>query len=131
MILLNYAHPLHDQQLSQLERMLGSMPEVRDLPNQVDRSRSLAALARELADAAGLRPRDWQTQPLLVNPPGLAPIALALIAELHGRCGGFLSILSIRPVAGSTPTRYEIAEISNLQTIRDTARLQRTQHHIQ
>lgn len=122
MLVLNYAHPLSDDQLRQLEQLLGRLPDIRELPNQVDRSRPLADIARELADAAGLSPREWQTLPLILNPPGLTPTALALIAELHGRCGGFLSILHIRPIEGSTPTRYEIAEMTNLQTIRDKAR---------
>ena len=125
MLVLNYAHPLSDEQLRQLEMLLGSRPDIRDLPNQVDRSRPLADVARDLADAAGLSPREWQTLPLLINPPGLTSTALALIAELHGRCGGFLSILNIRPIADSTPTRYEIAEITNLQAIRDKARMTR------
>ncbi len=125
MLVLNYAHPLSDEQLKQLETLLGSAPDIRELPSQVDRSRPLADIARELADAAGLSPREWQTLPLILNPPGLASTALALIAELHGRCGGFLSILNIRPIADSTPTRYEIAELSNLQSIRDKARKQR------
>jgi hypothetical protein len=57
-----------------------------------------------------------------VNPPALAPLALALIAELHGRCGGFPAMLNVRPVAGAIPTRYEVAEVVNLQTVRDAAR---------
>jgi hypothetical protein len=60
-----------------------------------------------------------------VNPPGLAPATAALLAELHGRMGYFPSILRLRPVSGTTPTRYEVAEIINLQALRDAARLQR------
>jgi hypothetical protein len=82
----------------------------------------LVEVARELAEAAGLAPREWQTLPLVINPPALAPAALTLMAELHGRCGYFPPILNIRPVANSTPPRYEVAEIVNLQAIRDTAR---------
>lgn len=84
--------------------------------------RPLVEVARELAEAAGLAPREWQTLPLVINPPALAPAALTLMAELHGRCGYFPPILNIRPVANSTPPRYEVAEIVNLQAIRDTAR---------
>ncbi len=31
-------------------------------------------------------------------------------------------MLNVRPVADSTPTRYEVAEVVNLQAIRDAAR---------
>lgn len=69
-----------------------------------------------------MTPEAWQATPLVLNPPALAPLALALIAELHGRCGGFPALLNVCPVAGSTPTRYEVAEIVNLQALREVAR---------
>lgn len=124
-LLLNYAHPLSEAQLAQLARAVGEPPVVRELTAQVDRARPLAEVARELADAAGLSAAEWQTTPLLLNPPSLAPVALALVAELHGRCGGFPAILNVRPVAGSVPTRYELAEVLNLQTQREAARATR------
>ncbi|HEU4326773.1 MAG TPA: CRISPR-associated protein Csx15 [Roseiflexaceae bacterium] len=124
-LLLNYAHPLTPEQAAQVAALLGEAPAVRDLAVQVDRARPLAEVARELADTAGLRPEEWQTAALVLNPPALAPLALALIAELHGRCGGFPAIINVRPVAGSLPTRYEVAEILNLQALRDAGRTRR------
>lgn len=125
MLLLNYAHPLTAEQREQLTALLGAAPEVRDIPSQVDRARPLAQVAVELADAAGLTAGAWQTTPLAINPPSLAPVALALLAELHGRCGYFISILNIRPAAGALPPRYEVAEVVALQALRDTARSRR------
>jgi hypothetical protein len=124
-LVLNYAHPLTPEQLDQLAQLLGAAPDVRDIAVQIDRERPLAEVARELADAAGLAPADWQALPLIVNPPGLAPLALALIAELHGRCGYFPAILNIRPIAGTLVPQYEVQETVNLQAIRDSARPQR------
>ncbi len=125
MLLLNFAHPLTSDQIEQLTALLKQPPDLRNIPTQVDRSRPLAEIATALADATGLAPADWQTQPFIINPPGLAPLALALIAELHGRCGYFPPILNIRPVAGALPPRYEIAAIINLQELRDSARSRR------
>jgi hypothetical protein len=122
MLLLNYAHPLTGDQRTQLESLLGAAFEVRDIPAHVDRALPLAQVAAALADAAGLTAEAWQTEALLLNPPSLAPVALALHAELHGRCGYFVPILNVRPIAGATPPRYEIAEIVALQQIRDGAR---------
>lgn len=68
------------------------------------------------------RPEEWQATPIVLNPPALAPVALALIAEIHGRSGGFPALLHVRPVEGSLPTRYEIAEVVNLQALRLDAR---------
>lgn len=121
-LVLNYAHPLTDAMLGQLAERLGATPEVRAIPSQIDRNRPLAETARALADAAQLSGEAWQTTPLLLNPPSLAPLAVALAAELHGRCGFFPPTLNIRPVEGVLPPRYELAEILDLQRIRETAR---------
>jgi hypothetical protein len=48
-----------------------------------------------------------------------------LIAELHGRMGYFPAIVRIRPISGSTPPQFELAEIINLHQIRSQARSQR------
>ncbi len=121
-LLINYSHPLTDAQLAQVAVIVGAVPRVLALPAQADRARPVAEVARELADAAQLSPEAWQTTPLVLNPPALAPLALALIAELHGRCGGFPALLNVRPVEGSVPTRYEVAEVVNLQALREAAR---------
>lgn len=125
MLLLNYAHPITDDQADQLETLLGEHPDIRNIPAQVERTQPLAEIAAALADGAGLSPHEWQTTPLLLNPPALAPVALALIAEIHGRSGYFVPIVNVRPVAGATPPRYEIGEIGMLQDLRDTARRRR------
>lgn len=127
MLILNYAHPLTAPQQAQIAALLGvaQLPPVRDLPNQIDRQRPLAEVATELADAAGLDATEWQTIPLLLNPPALAPVASALLAELHGRCGYFVPIIHIRPIAGSLPPTFEAAEIVNLQSLREAARTRR------
>jgi hypothetical protein len=78
-----------------------------------------------LADHPTLSPLEWQTMPLLVNPPSLNFVAVALLAELHGRCGYFPAHLRLRQVPGTVPPRYEVAEILDLQTMRETARLKR------
>ena len=63
--------------------------------------------------------------PILIAPPALSAIAMALSAELHGRSGHFVPVVRTRPVAGSMPPRYEVAEILDLQAIRDAARTRR------
>ncbi len=125
MIILNYAHPLTDEQREQVQTLLNQMPEVRDIPAQIDRSTPLAQVVVALADTANLTSDEWQTIPLLLNPPALAPVAAALLAELHGRCGYFVPLLNVRPVAGAMPPRYEVGELVALQDIRDHARQRR------
>lgn len=127
MLILNYSHPLTRDQRAQLETLTGAaIAEVRDIPTQVDVTAPLAPQVTALAEAAQLAPEAWQTEPLLLVPPALNFAAVALLAELHGRMGYFPPIVRLRPVSGALPPRYEIAEVLNLQALRDAARGRRS-----
>lgn len=132
MILLNFSHPLTPDHIRQIEELTGQKVErVIEIYSQVDSQQPLVPQVVALANQAGLSPAEWQTLPLLVNPPSLNFIAVALLAELHGRCGYFPAHLRMRRVgegAGFTypgPPRYEVAEILDLQAVRDEARKRR------
>jgi hypothetical protein len=126
MILLNLSHPLTPDQLAQVEALTGQpVVEVRGEMPQFDHTLPIAEQVRALVDRLGLTPEEWQTTPLLINPPGYAPATAVLLSELHGRIGHFPAVLRLRPVEGSVPTRYEVAEVINLQQIRDDARRRR------
>lgn len=126
MIFLNFAHPLTQEQMRQVEALTGRQVErVIELPAQVDPQQPLVPQVVALADAAGLSSAEWQTLPIVVNPPSLNFIAVVLLAELHGRCGYFPAHLRMRPKAGSIPPQYEVAEILDLQAVRDVARRRR------
>ena len=121
MLVLNYHHRLTPGQLEQLAEMLEAVPEVRDIPVVIDEGSALGEQAVALADAAGLTPEEWEAAPLVVSAPGLAPAALALIAEIHGRRGEFPALLRLRRI-GAPTGGYEVAEVVGLQEIRNTAR---------
>ena len=126
MILLNFSHPLTPDHLQHLKAMTGQQAErVIELNNQIDTQQPLVPQIIAIADSCTLSPTEWQTLPLLVNPPSLNFVAVALLAELHGRCGYFPAHLRMRPVQGSVPPRYEVAEVLNLQALRDAARERR------
>jgi len=123
---LNFAHPLTPTQLKAIEALTGQAVErVIDRPAQFDPSQSFIPQVVALADTVGLSSTAWQTTPLLVNPPALSAIAVALMAELHGRMGHFPAVLRLRPVAGTTPPQFEVAEVLDLQAVRDEARTRR------
>jgi len=125
-ILLNFAHPLTPRHLQQAETLAGQpLERVIEIPSQINTQQPLLPQVATIADACHLTPEEWQTLPLLVNPPALNFIAVALLAELHGRCGYFPTVLRMRPVPGSTPPRFEVAELVNLQAVRDAARQRR------
>jgi hypothetical protein len=126
MLLLNFSHPLAPAHLRQIETLTGQQVErVVEVHSQIDPQQPLAPQVNALADQAGLSSAEWQTLPLLINPPALNFSAVALLAELHGRCGYFPAHLRLRPVQGAVPPQYEVAEVLDLQAMRDTARRRR------
>lgn len=128
MILLNFSHSLTAEHLPQTDVLTGRTVErVIELHSQIDPQQPLARQVTDLVDQAGLSPAEWQTLPLLINPPSLNFIAIVLLAELHGRCGYFPAHLRLRPTQGSLPPQYEIAEVLDLQTLRDAARRKRNE----
>ena len=123
MLILNFSHPLTEEQRQQIEIMTGQpIAEVRDIPSQMDHAQNFVHQIREMVNSLEISPNEWQTRPILVNPPAFNFAALTLLAELHGRMGYFPPIVRIRPVSGTTPPQYEVAEIINLQTVREEAR---------
>ena len=123
MILLNFSHPLPPGELARLGSLTGQPVErVIEVKTQVDTQAELVPQVVALADACALSPAEWQQAGILVLPPALNFVAVVLLAELHGRMGYFPAHLRMRPVEGSLPTSYEVAEIINLQAVRDEAR---------
>ncbi|MHB8597674.1 MAG: CRISPR-associated protein Csx15 [Ktedonobacteraceae bacterium] len=125
MLVLNFSHPFTAEQRTQIETLAGTaIEEVRTIAVQINQAEPLEPQIVATVDAAGISPEEWQTRQLLINPPGYAPAAFVLLAELHGRMGHFPTLVRLRPKP--TPvTRYEVAELLNLQTIREQARHKR------
>ena len=123
MILLNFSHPITDPQRAQIEALIGSavMREIAVMP-QFDEQQPFTPQVEALLAAIPLSPDEWQSEPILVVLPSLNFLAAALLADLHGRMGYFPPVVRTRPVEGSLPRRYEIAEILDLQAMREAAR---------
>jgi len=123
LILLNFSHPLTTEQLHQLEALTGErVDRVVEVDAQIDPQQPVVPQVMAMADRAGLTPQEWQTLPIIINPPSLNFSAVTLLAELHGRCGYFPAAVRLRPVAGSVPPRFEVAEVVSLQAVREQAR---------
>jgi hypothetical protein len=122
MLILNFTHPLTAPQRAQISALVDStIEEVITIPVQIEQAESLTPQITAIVNSIGLSSEDWQTRTLLVNPPGFAPAAFVLLAELHGRIGHFPALIRLRPKPGPVTT-YEVAEILNLQSIREKAR---------
>ncbi len=126
MILINFAHPITELQRTQIETLTGKQIErIIDVPVQLDNMQPFEPQVLSLLDRVGLSSQEWQTLPILINLPSLNVIAAILLAELHGRTGHFPAVVRLRPMPDSTPPQFEVAEIINLQAIRDSARARR------
>ncbi len=127
MLLLNFSHPLTEDQRAQIEALTGqTIAEVRRIPSQMDVAQPFEAQVAKQVEALGLTPEEWQTRSILIVPPALNFSAAVLLAHLHGRMGYFPPIVRTRPVPDALPPRFEVAEIINLQAVRERARQTRT-----
>jgi hypothetical protein len=126
MILLNFGHPLTSEQLATVQTTTGQATiDVREIKTQFDHEQSFVVQVSELVASLNLDANTWQTESILINPPTHNLIAISLLAELHGRMGYFPAVMRLKPVVGSIPPRFALAEIVNLQAIRDVARTHR------
>jgi hypothetical protein len=119
--LLNFAHPITVAQQRQMEVMLGKRIDLtlgKRIEAKFEEADPYEPQCEALLARIGFTPDEWKSLPILVNPPVFAPIAVCLLAELHGRMRHFPTVVRIRPGAAG----YEVAEIINLQEIRDRAR---------
>ncbi len=121
-LVLNFAHPLTEQQRAQIEELAGAtIEDVITVPTLVNEEEPLGPQITGLVEAIGLSSDDWRRRNILINPPGYTPAATLLLAEIHGRSGHFPTLIRMRPKHGSV-TYYEVVELLNLQTVRDAAR---------
>lgn len=130
MILINFSHPITPDQITRIEELTGQTVErLVDIPVQFDNDAPFLPQLAALMEQIPLSPQQMQTVPLLINLPALNFIAGLLLAELHGRMGYFPPVLRTRPISDSLPQRYEVAEVLNLQALRERARNARYHHN--
>lgn len=126
MLLLNLSHPLTPPQRQQIEALAGQpIARLVEIMPQFDEQQPFGPQLAMLMQQIPLSPSEWQGEPILVILPSLNFIAALLLAEMHGRMGYFPPVVRTRPVANLLPRQYEAAEILDLQSGREAARLRR------
>jgi hypothetical protein len=126
MLILNFSHPLTAEQLARIEELTHQkINDIRHIPAQFDQQQPFTPQIEAIIAACNLTAQEWQSTPLLIIPPALNFIAVALLAELHGLMGYFPDCLRLRPVENARPPRFEVAEILNLQAYREQGRSRR------
>jgi hypothetical protein len=123
MILLNFSHPITPEQQAQIEALTNNpIEKIIALPIHFNHDEPFLPQLRQVLKAVTFTPEEWQTAPIVVNLPSFNYITALVLAELHGRMGYFPPILRLKPVEGALPPRFEVAEVINLQAVRDDAR---------
>ena len=126
-VVINFSgHPLTPDQKRQIEerenRFIG---EVIEVPLHFDPSRAMKPQIERSIEVTGLAIDEWSSQNLYLILPGLAPAASAVLAYVHGLRGSFPKVIWIYQNPEDR-TRFDVAQILNLQDLRDTAREKRT-----
>jgi len=126
MIILNFSHPITSDQLESINNLASNrIGRIIEIKTQFDIAKPFDEQARTAVESISLSSEEWQTEKILVNLPSFNAIAALVLAELHGRMGYFPAVFRLRPVAESMPPQFEVAEILNLQAVRDDARNKR------
>ena len=87
---VNFSHPLSDVAVEQLGH-----PEIENVRVQIDLSAPIAQQIVEIVD--GIKtPVDGTVAGLAIVLPGMSEATAFLLAELHGRMGGFPNIIPLR-----------------------------------
>lgn len=124
-IIMNFSHPLTERhQLGIAALIQRPITRVIDVMNQLDLERDIEDQVHRMLDASGLTPSEWQTAPLLINPPALTASAVVTIAMIAGRSGYLPSVL-VWQRTDQTPPTYQPAHVINLQAVRDWSRRSR------
>jgi len=124
--ILNFLHPLTDAQRDQVAQALGvtEIEEIHILV-QIGPDASMSDQIARYVDQVGWDGRAWQTRAFCVSPPGLAPAACALFAEIEGRSGHLPDYLWFERDPASAVTRYRLREVIAPESIREAARTRR------
>ncbi len=132
MILFNFAHPLTERQKQTVEQITNETVErIVSIQVQFDNNTEFTLQASELMASIKETTKEWltteiwQSASIVVNLPSFNTIASLILAEFHGRMGYFPRVVRMRPVPNSTPPEFEVAEVLNLQAVRDEARKER------
>lgn len=124
-VILNFSHPLTQQQLHAVVQRVGMDVTERRVAVHVQPDESMEHAALRLLRECGLSSESWQGQPILTVLPGLSPLAACLITGMHGLSGYFPAVIVIRPNATGLPGVFSVTEIVNLQNLR----LHLREHH--
>ena len=127
MFLINFGYPLADLQKARIEELLSqNIGGYFHIPVQFDNSLPFEEQVENLLIDSDLPYQEFMTHPIAIILPSHAYIAALILIEIQARIGRFPAIIRFRPRPESLPLEYEVAEVVDLQHLRDTLRKKRS-----
>lgn len=126
MHILNFAHPMTEAQQNQLAEKVGTaIDHVTTIKIHLDQTKEFVPQVVAVVDSLEIDSAAWQSNAWVIVLPALNYIAAILLAELHGRIGYFPTVVRLRPSDNPLLNEFVIAEIINLNRVREDARARR------
>ena len=120
MIILNFSHPLTQEQINQIEIFMGrNIEQVVDIVVRFDLAHPFVPQLERLLSQSILSSDTLRTKLVILNPPSLNSIAVLVVAGLHGKIGYFPPIIRLKPQSDGHSVKYSVAEIIDIQAVRD------------
>lgn len=118
--IVNFSHPLSDMAVEQLGN-----PKIENVRVQIDLSAPVAPQIVAIVDAVET-PLNGTVTGLAVILPGMSEATAYLLAELHGRLGGFPNIVPLRRDDETGIFVVAEEEVQSLDRVRRESRGRRT-----
>jgi len=116
-------HLLSEKQVEQIRLYLNCrISRVIHQRVEFNHDESFSTQAHRLVEDLRLPVEAWSERSAVLILPGLSAAAAAVLADIHGRCGGFPGIIRLKPVSSGGTTTFELAEVLDLQEVRERAR---------
>ncbi len=108
MLVLNLSHPLTDEQVAQIKGLSGQNTiVVVHNPVQIEHEKPLMPQIKAILDVALA---DYKGGSIIVNPPGLAIAAVAVVRELQAR-GIEAQYIRMKPALRGEVRVFEVVEL--------------------
>ena len=129
-IIFNFSHALTGDQITQIQSQVKDQINEIIIPIHFNQDKSFLQQVGKQIDYKMIVKYARRQNGLLIIPPALGVITCLLLAKLHGLLGYFPSIVRLRPVDQGLFQDYQVAEIINLQTLRDQSRKKRIKNEV-
>ena len=133
MIILNFSHPLTDNQKEQIRKKLSvSIKEWHEskilrINCYINIDRPLSEQINNILD--NIPENVWHKHILFIPPP-IAHSAILITISIRERCGYYPQSIRIKRERKSLPPRYVIAEVINLNDFREQSRAKRQKSQV-